>query len=50
LLFPDHLDDFIGEDNSVRAVDAFVDSLDLAAMGFKRAADTSRPDFTLRSC
>jgi transposase len=28
-LFPSHLEDFVGEDNPVRAVDAFVEMLDL---------------------
>ena len=34
-LFPATLDDYIGDDNPVRAVDAFVDGLDLAALGFE---------------
>lgn len=29
LLFPAHLEDFVHEDNPVRAVDAFVGALDL---------------------
>ncbi len=33
VLFPDHLEDFVGEDNPVRAVDAFVDVLDLVDIG-----------------
>ena len=37
LLFPDHLEDFIGEDNPVRAVDVFVDALDLLGVGFAEA-------------
>ena len=32
--FPATLDEFIAEDNPVRALDVFVDSLDLAALGF----------------
>jgi hypothetical protein len=28
------LDDYLGEDNPVRAVDIFVDELDLAGLGF----------------
>jgi hypothetical protein len=32
-LFPAHLDDFIGEDNPVRAVDVFVEMLDLHGLG-----------------
>ena len=33
-LFPDRLDDWIGEDNPVRVVDVFVDELDLGGLGF----------------
>ncbi|BBI60509.1 hypothetical protein HSBAA_18150 [Vreelandella sulfidaeris] len=34
-LFPTLLDDFIAEDNPVRAIEAFVEGLDLKDMGFK---------------
>ena len=33
-LFPECLEDWIGEDHLVRVVDLFVDDLDLAAMAF----------------
>src|ERR1700704_1814052 len=33
-LFPDRLDDYLSEDNPVRAIDVFVDELDLAKLGF----------------
>jgi transposase len=33
-LLPDCVDDYVGEDNPVRAVEAFVDELDLAELGF----------------
>jgi hypothetical protein len=33
-LFPAVLDDYVGEDNPVRAVDVFVDGLDLDKLGF----------------
>ena len=33
-LFPECLEDWIGEDNPVRAVDVFVEELDLAELGF----------------
>ncbi|WP_034852713.1 transposase, partial [Inquilinus limosus] len=33
-LLPDCLDDYVGEDNPVRAVEAFVEELDLAGLGF----------------
>src|SRR5918995_5112712 len=46
-LFPDRLDDFVGADNPVRVVDAFVDALDLRELGFTRAApaSTGRPGY-----
>jgi transposase len=33
-LFPDRLDDYLGDDNPVRAIDVFVEELDLAELGF----------------
>ena len=33
-LFPERLDEYLGEDNPVRAIDVFVDELDLAKLGF----------------
>jgi transposase len=33
-LFPELLDDYLGDDNPVRAIDVFVDELDLAKLGF----------------
>jgi transposase len=39
------LEDFVGEDNPVRAVDAFVDALDLLDLGFAGAANTGRPGY-----
>jgi transposase len=35
-LFPTHLEDYVAEDNPVRAVDAFVEGLDLGKLGFGR--------------
>ena len=37
LLLPDRLEDFVHEDNPVRVVDAFVEALDLSALGFEAA-------------
>ncbi len=37
ILFPDTLDEYITEENPVRFIDAFVDSLDLELLGFKRS-------------
>ena len=47
VLFPEQLEDWIAEDNPVRAVDAFVDELDLIALGFAGAqpAATGRPAY-----
>ena len=46
-LFPECLDDWIDEDNPVRAIDAFVDKLDLAELGFEGMAPevTGRPSY-----
>ena len=46
-LLPECLDDYIGEDNPVRVVDAFVEHLDLAGLGFAGAvpAATGRPSY-----
>jgi hypothetical protein len=46
-LFPATLDDYVGEDNPVRAIDAFVDGLDLAKLGFEGVAPlaTGRPAY-----
>ncbi|MGI8568071.1 MAG: IS1182 family transposase, partial [Methylocella sp.] len=35
LLLPEAVDDYVGADNPVRFIDAFVDELDLAAAGFE---------------
>jgi transposase len=46
-LLPECLDDWVDESNPVRAVDAFVDALDLAKLGFKdvEPAATGRPGY-----
>jgi len=46
-LFPESLEDYIAEDNSIRIVDAFVDKLKLKELGFDRAepSDTGRPGY-----
>jgi hypothetical protein len=47
LLLPEAVDDYVGADNPVRFIDAFVDQLDLAAAGFIRVAPkaTGRPGY-----
>jgi transposase len=45
-LFPDRLDDYLTEENEIRVIDTFIDSLDLSNLGFKTiAADTGRPAY-----
>lgn len=46
-LFPERLEDWIGEDHLVRVVDLFVDELDLPELGFARTtpARTGRPGY-----
>jgi transposase len=46
-LFPALLDDYVAEDNPVRAVDVFVDGLDLGKLGFVgvQPLDTGRPGY-----
>jgi len=46
-LFPECLEDWIGEDNPVRVIDIFVDELDLGALGFGGVdpAATGRPSY-----
>ncbi|WP_418315762.1 IS1182 family transposase [Piscinibacter sakaiensis] len=48
VLFPEQLDDWIHEDNTVRVIDVFVDELDLRKLGFDRAnpAETGRPGYS----
>ncbi len=49
ILMPDILDDYVGSDNEVRVIDAFIDSLDIASMGFKaNSAKEGRPGYDPR--
>ena len=46
-LFPERLEDWIGDDNPVRVIDVFVDELDLGGLGFGRVVPraTGRPGY-----
>ena len=46
-LLPEAIDDYVGSDNPVRFIDAFVGRLDLAAVGFERVTPkaTGRPGY-----
>lgn len=47
VLLPEFLDDWVSEENPVRAIDVFVDELDLAGLGFEgvEPAATGRPGY-----
>lgn len=47
VMFPESLDEYVEDNNPVRFIDAFVDSLDLQALGFERAMpkETGRPPY-----
>src|SRR5271156_4572616 len=47
LLLPEAVDDYVGSDNPVRFIDAFVDGLDLVKAGFERVQPkaTGRPGY-----
>jgi len=51
MLLPERLDDFIDDSNPVRVIDAFVDALDLAKLGFDSVepAATGRPSYHPRT-
>ena len=46
-LFPESLDDYIADDNPVRAIEVFVDELDLDGLGFEgiQPEATGRPAY-----
>ena len=47
---PECIEDYVGADNPARVIDAFVDSLDMEALGFGRATpnETGRPPYDPR--
>ena len=47
LLLPESLDDYVGPENPMRFIEAFVEELDLAAAGFARVTSqqTGRPGY-----
>jgi transposase len=47
ILFPESLDDYIGEDNAVRVIEAYVEQLDMKELNFKNAICSSmgRPPY-----
>jgi transposase len=47
VLLPEYLDDYVSEENPVRVIEVFVDSLDLGALGFSGVVPeaTGRPAY-----
>jgi transposase len=49
-LFPERVDDYVGEDSVVRVIDVFIDRLDISGLGIKaEAAETGRPGYHPRT-
>ena len=49
-MFPERLDDYVGEDSSVRVIDVFIDGLDISGLGFKSEPNvTGRPAYHPRT-
>ncbi|MCL2410535.1 MAG: IS1182 family transposase [Treponema sp.] len=48
ILFPESIEEYVSEDNTVRVIDAYVDSLDVDVLGFTKAQpkDTGRPPYS----
>ena len=45
-LFPERIDDYVGEDSPVRVVDVFIDDLDVSGLGFRTEPNaTGRPSY-----
>lgn len=45
-LFPERLDDYVAEENSVRVIDVFIDDLDISGLGFRaEPAAIGRPAY-----
>ena len=42
-LLPPSIDEYVGEDNPVRAIDSYVESLDLPQLGFQNTAEVVQP-------
>ncbi len=53
LLLPARIEDYVGRDDAVRAIEAYVGSLDLAALRFRaavRVAGTGQPHMIRSTC
>ncbi len=48
IMLPDCVDDYVGAENPVRVIDAYIESLELSDLGFHRAQpnETGRPSYS----
>ncbi len=49
-MLPESLEDYVNQDNAVRVIDAFVESLEFGTLGFSKSkpAETGRPPYDPR--
>ena len=47
ILFPESIDEYVSDNNSIRIIDEYINQLDLKRLGFKRAVNpsTGRPPY-----
>ena len=49
-LFPESLDDYVGDESMVRVLDYFIDDLNISGLGFRtEPSDTGRPPYHPRT-
>jgi len=41
ILFPESIDEYVSDNNSIRIIDEYIKQLDLKILGFKRAVNPS---------
>jgi len=47
ILFPESIDEYVSDNNSIRIIDEYIKQLDLEILGFKRAVNPSLGRTTL---
>ena len=47
ILFPESIDEYVSNNNSVRIMDEYIEQLDLKRLGFKRAVNPSLEDHAI---
>ena len=52
-LLPPSIEEYVGEDNPIRAIDSYVETLDIKSLGFKNTDDKvipGQPAFNPKNC